>query len=113
MISKDKEIVKEYKDIDKIEEIINNVEFELDEYKFMISEEKEKKEKLLKLKEAIDVKLENQVKGKEYLEKNKLEIESLIEQCVDIVKDLGKCPLCMSNLDEKHLINIRKELEEN
>ncbi|QUH22063.1 AAA family ATPase [Alkaliphilus sp. B6464] len=112
IIIQDKKILEQYKNLDKNEEELNNITFEVDEYKFMIIEEKNTKNKLLKLKESINTKLDNRKQGNEFLNKNKQAIEILISECISLVKDLGRCPLCMSNLDKNHLDNIRKELEE-
>jgi len=112
LISRDKSIVEKYKDVSNEEKVLTAQKDSLDLIKEKIEQTNTKKEALLKSKTSINLKIENGTKLKESILHLSFDIENLVEDCVDAIKEMGKCPLCLSNIDEEHLGSIRKELEE-
>ena len=47
--------------------------------------------------------------GQQFLEKNATQIRQDLKNYTCILKEVGKCPLCKSNIDQKSLDDIMKE----
>lgn len=46
----------------------------------------------------------------EWLPIKEKELNSIVDSCVENIQKLGKCPVCLSNIDTNHLKDIRSEL---
>lgn len=79
-----------------------------------ISKSKDKKEKKLEvvipITESLKMKKEKEEKGVPILNKMKNNLSLLIQSYIKDVKELGKCPICLSQLTSEHLSNIENEL---
>lgn len=47
-----------------------------------------------------------------YLEKNRMETDRLLKEYTLLLRDIGKCPLCQSHIEDEKLENIIKHYEE-
>lgn len=109
-IEEAKEVVEKHKGIDKQEKRLLDVESKLADIYDSIRETVDKKNQLVRLHTEIQRKLSIHKRGQEYVEQKNKEITELIENCVENIVQLGKCPTCMSDLDPSHMERIRKEL---
>lgn len=112
LINRDKSVVETHKNVLKEEAALEKTAQKLNSIKDEFKRVQEQKTGLVKLKSSILDKRTLEAAAKEKIRNLNNEIEMHTENCVDMIKDMGKCPLCFSNIDDAHLVSIRKELEE-
>lgn len=111
-IQSSKNVLEKYKNTEEKEKELTLIEKALQGYENKIQNKEIEKDELLALKKSIDTRIENHKKGEEWLKRKKVHISNLINECVDDIKKLGKCPMCLSDINEEHLVTVKKELEE-
>ncbi|MFW6025659.1 MAG: AAA family ATPase [Candidatus Woesearchaeota archaeon] len=110
-IKEDKLITKNKPIIERKEKQITIFEKQVNKVNGDINSKKDLSLKLNKLNDLIVKKSNNDKKGKSYIKHKKIDIDKLINEYVYLVKDLGKCPLCLSPINEEHLKSIKEELK--
>lgn len=105
-----KQLVQKFKDVDKQENKLLNIEAKLENIRNDVDMIIDSKNQLVRLNNEIERKLAIRVQGKAFIEQKDKEINELIEACVKNIIKLGKCPTCMSDLDESHMGKIKDEL---
>lgn len=102
--------IKRYKDILKKEKALNDLEIKYKSIVEKVNNTVNKISDLVDLNNHIKD-LENKMEiAKEWIPKQRGILDNYISECIMLIEQLGKCPICMSNLDSGHLEKIKEEL---
>lgn len=109
-IEEAKKKLEKYKDVDKKEKELLSIQEKLADLYDTIKQTIDTRNQLTRIQAEIEKKLEIRAKGQAYIRQKEKEISQLIDDCVENIVQLGKCPTCMSDLDSSHVDRIRNEL---
>ena len=109
-IKEAKKKLEKYKDVDKKEKELLSIQEKLADLYDTIKQTIDTRNQLTRIQAEIEKKLEIRAKGQAYIRQKEKEISQLIDDCVENIVQLGKCPTCMSDLDSSHVDRIRNEL---
>lgn len=105
-----RQLVQKYKDVAKQETELLDIESRIATIREEIGKIIDSRNQLVRLDNEINRKLSIRTQGRAYIEQKSKEINELIEACVENIIKLGKCPMCMSDLDASHMGKIKDEL---